>query len=58
MAIVDSFMNAADSFPYIEGDTLTHFIYRGTPSSATVPGDANNWNPAMFAMTQITATDF
>jgi len=57
-AIVDSFMNAAGSFPYIEGDTLTHFIYRGTTNSVTVPGDANNWNPAMFAMTQISATDF
>ena len=58
MAIVDSFMNAADSFPHIEGDTLTHFIYRGSPSSATVPGDANGWDPAMFPMTRISATDF
>lgn len=57
-AIVDSFMSAAGSFPYIEGDTLTHFIYRGTANSATVPGDANNWDPAMFPMTQISATNF
>jgi enterochelin esterase-like enzyme len=57
-AIVDSFMNAAGSFPYIEGDTLTHFIYRGAANSATVPGDANNWNTAAFVMTQISATDF
>jgi enterochelin esterase-like enzyme len=56
-AIVDSFMNAAGSFPYIEGDTLTHFIYRGTATAATVPGDANNWNAAQFAMTRISGTD-
>jgi enterochelin esterase family protein len=57
-AIVDSFMSTAGSFPYIEGDTLTHFIYRGTANSMTVPGDANNWTPAAFPMTQISATNF
>jgi len=57
-AIVDSFMNAAGSFPYIEGDTLTHFIYRGAGSSITVPGDANNWSTSAFVMTRISATDF
>ncbi|MFH1010793.1 MAG: alpha/beta hydrolase-fold protein [bacterium] len=57
-AIVDSFMNAAGSFPHIEGNTLTHFIYRTAANSATVPGDANNWNTAAFVMIRISATDF
>lgn len=57
-AVIDSFMNAAGAFPYIERDTLAHFIYRGTASSVTVPGDANGWNPAAFPMQNVSATNF
>ncbi|MFQ5627601.1 MAG: hypothetical protein ACE5I1_02480, partial [bacterium] len=47
-AIVDSFMANASGFPFIEGDTLTHFIFRGSASSVAIPGDANNWSPSAF----------
>jgi enterochelin esterase family protein len=57
-AIVDSFMSACPQFPYLEQDTLAHFIYRGEVSQANVPGDANNWNSNAFPMTRVTGTDF
>ncbi len=56
-AIVDSFMNAAGTFPYREQDTLCHFIYRGNINRANVPGDANGWNGNSFPMTQLSTTD-
>lgn len=57
-AIVDSFMTAAGNFPYIEFDTLAHFIYRGNANTVTVPGDANGWDPASYPMHSVSATDF
>ncbi len=57
-AIVDSFMNATPSFPFIEGGTTAHFIYRGSASSVSVPGDANNWSASAFPMTRLSTTDF
>lgn len=57
-AIVDSFMNAVGSFPFIENDTIVHFIYRGTTSGVTVPGDANGWNSTAFPMTKLSSTNF
>lgn len=57
-ALVDSFMNAAPSFPLIEGGTTAHYIYRGSASSVTVPGDANNWSSSAFPMTNLSTTDF
>lgn len=57
-ALVDSFMNAVPTLPFIEQDTLAHFIYRGNASSATVPGDANGWNTASSPMTKIAGTNF
>ena len=57
-ALVDSFMNAVPAFPFLEQDTLAHFIYRGNANTITVPGDANNWNPAGSPMTRVEGTDF
>ncbi|RPH96731.1 T9SS C-terminal target domain-containing protein [candidate division KSB1 bacterium] len=57
-AIVDSFITAVGIFPCIEFDTTVHYVYRGAANSVTVPGDANNWDPASFPMTRITGTDF
>ncbi len=56
-AIVDSFMAANPIFPLIEYDTLTHFLYRGTASSVTVPGDANGWTASSFPMTKLSTTN-
>ena len=57
MSIVDSFMSAVPGFPYREQDTLAHFLYRGNASQITIPGDANQWNPASFPMIRITGTN-
>lgn len=56
-AIVDSFSNAVPQFPLIEFDTLCHFLYRGTATSVTVPGDANQWSAGGFPMTRISTTN-
>ena len=55
--LVDSFMNAVGSLPLIESDTVAHFIYRGSVSSVTVPGDANAWNASAFPMVRLSTTD-
>ncbi|MBU1638117.1 T9SS type A sorting domain-containing protein [bacterium] len=57
-AIVDSFMNAQESFPYIENDTTMFMIYRGTANSVTVAGDMNSWNPNGHSMSTVAGTDF
>ncbi len=57
-ALVDSFMNAVRAFPFVEQDTLAHFIYRGNATSVTVPGDANGWNTVSSPMTKISGTNF
>ncbi len=55
-AIVDSFLAAIPSGPFIEDSTAT-FLYRGTATSVTVPGDANGWNTAGYPMTKLSTTD-
>ncbi len=57
-AAVDSFMNAADRFPYVEFDTLCHFIYRGDASTVGVSGDMNQWGNPSLAMMHVYPTDF
>lgn len=57
-ALIDSFMKAVPAFPFIEQDTLAHFIYQGNASSVTVPGDANGWNPNANYMSKISGTNF
>ena len=57
-ALVDSFMNVVPAFPFIEQDSLVHFIYRGSANTITVPGDANGWNPNGSPMTHVDGTDF
>lgn len=57
-AIVDSFMTTAGAFPFIEQDTLAHYIYRGSANSVGVAGDANGWNPNAYVMTRLATTNF
>jgi enterochelin esterase family protein len=57
-AIIDSFMNAAPSFPFIEENTIVYYIYQGGVGSVTVPGDANNWDTYAFPMTKLDGTIF
>ncbi|MBI5475432.1 MAG: T9SS type A sorting domain-containing protein [Ignavibacteriales bacterium] len=56
-AIVDSFMLAVPSFPFIE-DPVAHFIYRGNVTSVNVPGDANGWSSSGYPMIKLSTTDF
>lgn len=56
-AIVDSFSNAVAYFPVLEQDTLCHFLYRGSATSVTVPGDANQWTVSAFPMTRVSTTN-
>ena len=55
-AAVDSFLAVTTAYPVIEHDTLANFIYTGAPSSVTVPGDANGWNPGAYAMSRVQGT--
>jgi len=57
-AIIDSFMNAAPSFPFIEEEQIVYYIYQGTTNSVNVPGDANEWNQNAFPMTKLDGTIF
>jgi len=56
-AVVDSFMNSGHIFPYVESDTLVHFIYLGVALNIKVAGDATGWNPQLV-MIHITGTNF
>ncbi len=56
-AVIDSFMSAMPSFPFIEKDSVVHFIYRGTASNVSVPGDANDWQVSALPMTNIGGTN-
>jgi len=57
-AIVDSFVIANPVSPVVEFDTLAHYYYRGTTSSVSVPGDANQWIPIQSPMTRLSTTNF
>ncbi len=57
-AVVDSFISATSAFPVVEQDTVVHFIYRGSASSVSVAGDANNWQPGALPMTNVSGTNF
>jgi enterochelin esterase family protein len=48
-AIVDSFIAAVPSFPYIEDTTTVYFIYRGD-RRVRVPCVANSWDRDAFTM--------
>ena len=52
-SVIDSFMNATPSFPFIEENTIVYFIYQGGVTSINVPSDANNWSPYGFPMTHL-----
>lgn len=56
-AVADSFMNSGHAFPFIEKDTLVHFVYNSPAQTVAMAGDATGWNPdKMF--TKITGSNF
>jgi enterochelin esterase family protein len=56
-AVADSFMSAGHTFPYVEHDTLVHFIYTASAQSVKMAGDATGWNPDK-ALTHIGGSNF
>jgi enterochelin esterase family protein len=44
-AVADSFMNTGISIPFIEYDTVVHYIYNAKAQSVSMAGDATGWNP-------------
>lgn len=56
-ALVDRFMRSLSCVPWIEKDTLVHFLFRGDAESVTIPCDANEWNPSDFRMKRVEGTN-
>jgi len=54
---VDSFMNAGNSFPYTEMDTLVGFVFQGNAASVAIAGDPTQWSPSV-SLSRIEGTDF
>ncbi|MEI6682550.1 MAG: alpha/beta hydrolase-fold protein [Bacteroidota bacterium] len=44
-AVADSFMNSGHALPYIEQDSVVHFVYNVHATSVALAGDATGWNP-------------
>jgi enterochelin esterase-like enzyme len=55
---VDRFISSLPSIPYIEKETVVHFLFRGDAASVTIPCDANDWSPSGFPMKRIDGTNF
>ncbi len=56
-AIVDSFMNAVGNLPLLEPDSVVYFVYRGSASTVSVPGDADGWNQYDWFMSRLSTTN-
>jgi len=56
--VVDSLMAVVPGFPFVEYDTLAHFLFRGNYTTVTIPGDANNWSATGLPMNRVSGTDF
>ncbi|MGE5845939.1 MAG: alpha/beta hydrolase-fold protein [Ignavibacteria bacterium] len=57
-AIIDSFMSASSSFPFIDENSIVYYIYQGNAGSVNVPGDANSWNETASPMIRLDETNF
>ncbi len=55
---VDSFLIANQSYPFIEQDSVCHFIFRGTAATVTVAGDMTGWQPGRIVLQRVDGTDF
>jgi enterochelin esterase-like enzyme len=56
--IVDCFMSSLRAVPYVEKDSLVHFLFLGDVASVTIPCDANEWYPSDFPMKRVNGTNF
>ena len=55
-ALVDSFLNAHDTWPLAEQDTLLHFVFRGPATDVSLAGDMNQWTPAGSPLQRLSTT--
>ena len=58
MGMVDSFMSINKTSPYLEQDTLAHFLFRGSFQNLGFTGDVNNWNQPGDQFTSVEGTNF
>jgi enterochelin esterase-like enzyme len=56
-AIADSFMNAVTAKPYIEQDTIAHFVYNSQAQSVSLAGDVSGWSPDSV-LTNVSGSNF
>ncbi len=54
---VDSLMRSIAALPFVEGDTLAHFLYRGDASTVFLAGDMNGWNVSADPLARVSTTD-
>ncbi len=57
-AVIDSFINSTEHFPFIEDTSIVYYVYQGTATSVNIPGDANNWLKEAYPMTKLSGTNF
>ncbi|MCI0514125.1 T9SS type A sorting domain-containing protein [candidate division KSB1 bacterium] len=57
-ASADSYLQKLPGYPWIEQETVAHFLLRKSATSVTIPGDANGWDPQAFNMRRITNTNW
>jgi len=55
---VDRYLNSLPTVPYIEKESLVHFIFRGDAENITIPSDANDWSLSEFSMKRVEGTNF
>ena len=55
---VDRYLNSLPTVPYIEKESLVHFIFHGDAENITIPSDANDWSLSEFSMKRIEGTNF
>jgi len=56
-SLVDSFMNINRVSPYLELDTLAHFLIRGNFEKIRFSGDANSWSDSGDPFTYVEGTN-
>jgi enterochelin esterase family protein len=54
--LVDSFLTVVPGYPYIEADTLVHYLYTGNADEVAVSGDANNWSATASPLRRLSTT--
>lgn len=54
--LVDSFLTIVPGYPFIEADTLVHYLYTGNAEEVALAGDANNWSATSSPLQRLSTT--